>query len=189
MQNHGRNLCEYNPCLNSGVCQWPVVNESYFGCKCQPCYSGPFCERRDCNEKEKILIPHETFIDVNTTFNYIFISFGWFLSVIALVTILRFSSKVKKIKEKEDKGDIVDCTDFTTHEDSLCSSLYDATHGETRKKYTLIGNNIREKIHYDSFNSFTQNSEINNTSVKEKNVLKNINWNDKIMKKMGLVPK
>uniref|UniRef100_A0A0K0E0G8 EGF-like domain-containing protein n=1 Tax=Strongyloides stercoralis TaxID=6248 RepID=A0A0K0E0G8_STRER len=146
-----KNLCDYNPCLNEGVCQWPIVNESYFGCKCKPCYSGTFCERKDCISEEAIIIYNNEFPKIKTAFHICSVIFLWILVIISLITTLRFVSRIKKLKIKEREGSVIDCTSYVTQENSICSSLYDATHGETRKRIHTITDAINREQYFKGF--------------------------------------
>ncbi|CEF61965.1 Epidermal growth factor-like domain-containing protein [Strongyloides ratti] len=151
MKFYGNNLCDYNPCLNEGICQWPIVNESYFGCKCKPCYSGVFCERKDCSSEEVTVIYNNEFPKTKTLFHISSIIFLWILIIISIITTLRFVSRIIKLKKKEKEGNVIDCTLYVTQEDSYCSSLYDATHGETRKRIHTIKNALHREHYLKGF--------------------------------------
>uniref|UniRef100_A0A0N5B746 EGF-like domain-containing protein n=1 Tax=Strongyloides papillosus TaxID=174720 RepID=A0A0N5B746_STREA len=151
MKFKGKNLCDFNPCLNEGVCQWPIVNESYFGCKCQPCYSGIFCEKRDCINEEENIVYNEKFPEIRTISHYLAIATLWSLFFIACITTLRFISRVGKLKRDENEGTVIDCTSYVAHEDSMCSSFYGATHGETRKRMNKVKNAVHKEHTFKGF--------------------------------------
>uniref|UniRef100_A0AC35U996 EGF-like domain-containing protein n=1 Tax=Rhabditophanes sp. KR3021 TaxID=114890 RepID=A0AC35U996_9BILA len=130
------NLCNVNSCMNSGICEWPIVNKSYFGCKCHACYSGQFCQVKNCDPSTpNVMILKAESGNIHSIQHFGMLAISWVLFFLGLISFLAFVHNKKKIDIEQKRGVVVDTTAFSINEkDSMCGSLFSAQKCEARNQ-------------------------------------------------------